>query len=115
MRIFYSVFLDRYKILAEATVTERTGMLRFTYPQGEDARIIFNLSRRIGGHADFEKVNIINNSRIEGQIHCTPKGGGFGRGGGKISYDLYFVCEISVPAEKLQFFSNESFIDESIK
>ncbi len=112
---FYSVFLDRYKILAEATVTQRTGMLRFTYPEGEDARIIFNLSRRIGGHADFEEVRIVNDRRIEGHIHCTPAGGGFGRGGGRISYDLYFVCEISVPAKKMQFFSNEEFIDETVK
>ncbi len=112
---YYSVFLERYNILAEATVTLRTGMLKFTYPENSDARLIFNFSRRIGGHADFEKIKILNDTQIEGEIICTPAGGGFGRGGGNISYKLYFVCEMSKPAKKMQFFSNENFVDESVK
>ncbi|MBQ2848333.1 MAG: GH92 family glycosyl hydrolase [Clostridia bacterium] len=111
---YYSVHLDRYGIFAEATVSARTGMLRFTYPETDDARIIFNISRRIGGKADFEHVEIIGNNRIEGSVHCTPKGGGFGRGGGGISYDFYFACEFSVPAEKLCFFSNEEMMVENL-
>lgn len=112
---YYSVILERYGIKAEATVSAHTGMLRFTYPQSEDARVIFNFSRRIGGYADFESINIINNKRIEGCIHCTPAGGGFGRGHGGISYDLYFVCELSVPAKNMQFFSNETYAEADIK
>lgn len=112
---YYSVVLDRYNILAEATVSERTGMLRFTYPENSDARAILNFSRRIGGHADFEKIEIINNSRIEGVINCTPKGGGFGRGHGGISYNLFFVCEFSVPCKKMQFFSDEEYAEDNLK
>lgn len=111
---YYSVILDRYDIKAEATVTEHSGLLRVTYPETDDARLIFNISRRIGGRADFQKVNIISNSRIEGTIVCTPKGGGFGRGDAGISYNIYFVCELSVPAEKIRFFSNENMIDDNI-
>ena len=108
---YYSVHLERYGIFAETTVSEHTGMLRVTYPQNEDARLIFNFSRRIGGHADFEEVKIISNTRIEGCIRCTPAGGGFGRGGGNISYNLHFVCELSHPAKELRFFSNEEFVE----
>ncbi len=104
---YYAVKLQRYNIFAEATVSPHMGMLRFNYPEKSDARVIFNFSRRIGGKADFEKVEIINDRRIEGTIICTPKGGGFGRGHGNISYNLSFVCEISHPAKKMQFFSNE--------
>ena len=104
---YYSVKLQKYNIFAEATVAQHTGMLRFTYPEKSDARVIFNFSRRIGGKADFEKIEIINNRRIEGTIVCTPAGGGFGRGHGGIFYNLSFVCEFSHPAEKMQFFSNE--------
>lgn len=111
---YYSVLIERYGIFAETTVTHRTGMLRFTYPQTDDARVIFNFSRRIGGKADFEKIEIINNRRIEGVIHCTPAGGGFGRGHGNISYDFYFALELSEPADKLRFFSNEEFADEGL-
>ncbi|MBQ8762649.1 MAG: GH92 family glycosyl hydrolase [Clostridia bacterium] len=112
---YYSVNLKRYGIKAEATSSMYNGMLRFTYPEKSDARVIFNFSRRLGGHADFEQVEIINDRRIEGSIHCTPKGGGFGRGGGGISYDLYFVCELSAPAKSMRFFSNEEFAQENIK
>ncbi len=110
---YYSVILDRYAVKAEATVSAHTGMLRLTYPEKSDARVIFNFSRRIGGHADFERVEIINNQRIEGSIHCTPAGGGFGRGHGNISYNFYFVCEFSAPAKSMRFFSNEKFSREN--
>lgn len=112
---YYSVDLERYGITAEATVSKHTGMLRFTYPVSENAGIIFNFSRRIAGHADFEHIDIINNNCIEGYIKCTPKGGGFGRGEGKISYNLYFVCELSVAAKTMRFFSNEEYVRDEIR
>ena len=111
---YYSVILDRYAIKAETTVSAHTGMIRLTYPEKSDARVIFNFSRRIGGHADFEHIEIINNQRIEGSIHCTPAGGGFGRGDGNISYNFYFVCEFSAPAKSMRFFSNEKFARENL-
>lgn len=112
---YYSVMLERYGIKAEATVSLHTGMLRFTFPEESDARLILNFSRRIGGKADFEKIEIINNSRIEGSIKCTPAGGGFGRGDAKVSYNLYFALEMSAPASQMRFFSNEEFAEEGIK
>lgn len=111
---YYSVLLKRYGIFAEATASLHTGALRFTYPKSSDRRVIFNFSRRIAGHADSQSVNIVNGRRIEGHIHCTPKGGGFGRGSGKISYDLYFVCELSESARQFRFFENEELLPENI-
>lgn len=111
---YYSVYLDRYDIKAEATVSSHTGMLRFTYPERSDARVIFNFSRRIGGHADYEKIKIVSDRRIEGHIHCTPAGGGFGRGHGNVSYDLYFTCELSAPAKNMRFFSNEVYAEDDL-
>ncbi len=108
---YYSVRLDRYDILAEATVAPHTGMLRISYPENADCRMIFNLSRRIGGKADFVKAEIVSDTRIEGEIICTPKGGGFGRGHGNIEYNLFFVIELSRPMKKAQFFSNEEILD----
>lgn len=111
---YYSVHLDKYGILAEATASARTGMLRFTYPESSDARVILNFSRRIGGHADFEHVDIISDKRIEGSIKCTPAGGGFGRGHGNISYNLYFVCEFSEPANTMRFFESEEYAEDNL-
>ncbi len=111
---FYSVLLERYNILAEATVTTRTGILRFTYPKAEDSGIIFNFSRRIAGHADYEEIKLVDDTHIEGHIKCTPKGGGFGRGGGGIGYDLYFVMELSKAPKMARFFEYEEFTAEGL-
>lgn len=111
---YYAVQLDRYNVFAQATVAQHTGLLQFTYPENADARVIFNFSRRIGGKADSETIHIINDHRLEGHIVCTPKGGGFGRGHGRIAYDLYFVCEFSRPAKKMQFFENETFLADTL-
>lgn len=112
---YYSVKLDRYDVLAEATATCHTGLLRFTYPENNDSGIIFNFSRRIAGKSDLQKINLTDDSHIEGFIRCTPDGGGFGRGQGKIDYTLYFSLELSKPAKELCFFENEEFYDNSVK
>lgn len=108
---YYSVLLDKYNILTEASVTQRTGILRFTYPKSNEAGLIFNLSRRIAGKADYQSVKITDNRYISGHIHCTPKGGGFGRGNGNIGYELYFYAEISKPVNSIKFFENEEFVE----
>ncbi len=110
---YYSVLLEKYGVLAEATVSEHTGILRFTYPESSEKKIIINFSRRIGGKADFQEIDVMNDKKIEGHIKCTPKGGGFGHGHGKISYDVYFVMEFSVPFNEKKFFSNEEFTEEN--
>ncbi len=109
---YYSVFLDRYSIKAEATVTEHTGFLRFTYPETTDGRLLFNLPRRIGGKADYESFHLIDSTRFEGELRCTPKGGGFGHGAGNISYNLYFYGEASKPFKDYFFFTDEEKINE---
>ncbi len=108
---YYSVLLERYGVLAEATTSEHTGILRFTYPTSAQKKVIINFSRRIGGKADFQEIDVINDRKIEGHIKCTPKGGGFGHGYGKIFYDVYFVMEFSQPFINKRFFSNEEFTD----
>ena len=105
---YYSVFLDRYKIKCEASVTCHTGILRFTYPKSKEGGIIFNFSRRIAGHSDRQKVKV-NGRYIEGEIICTPKGGGFGRGNGGIDYKLYFCLEVSQDFT-YRFFENEEIL-----
>ncbi len=58
---YYSVPLTRYGITAELTATNRTGLHRYTFPQTEDAAVVFDLEN--GGCWDkatntfFEKVS----------------------------------------------------------
>ena len=109
---YYSVALDRYGIFAEVTTACHSGILRFTYPKSDTGGIIFNFSRRIAGHADKQNV-CVDGNKIEGEIVCTPLGGGFGRGHGGIGYKLYFSLEISKPFE-FRFFENEEFLESGI-
>ncbi len=111
---YYGVFLDKYNIKAQATVTEHTGFLKVTYPKSENARLLFNLPRRIGGRADFQSLSLIDSARFEGVIKCSPKGGGFGHGGGNISYTLYFYGEVSKPFSDYFFFTDEKKIKENL-
>ena len=106
---YYSVFLDRYGVLAEATVSCHAGIFRFTYPKYDTGSIIFNFSRRIAGHADLQRVSV-EGKKIEGEIICTPAGGGFGRGHGGIGYKLFFSLELSKEFE-YRFFENEELLD----
>lgn len=108
---YYSVVLGRYNVLAECTASEHAGILRFTYSQDSEKKIIINFSRRIGGKADFQKIDIVSDRKIEGHIKCTPAGGGFGHGHGKIFYDVYFVMEFSHPFTNKKFFESEEFTD----
>lgn len=107
---YYSVYLDRYKVKCEASATVRCGILRFTYDEKNDARIIINLSRRIAGQVDFQRVNILNSTTLEGELTCTKNGGGFGRGNGGIGYKLFFRIELSSPALEINAFENEEFL-----
>ncbi len=109
---YYSVKLDRYGIFAEATATPHVGYLRLHYPESSDARLIFNLPRRIGGRADLERLRVVSETRVEGEIVCSPKGGGFGHGAGGIGFTLYFVCELSKPMKSRFFFTDETRLSE---
>ena len=111
---YYSIFLDRYKIKAEATATMRTGILRFTYPESKEAGLIFNFSRRIAGKSDYQYINVVSDTQIEGHIVCNHKNGGFGRGAGNIDYDLYFCIELSKAFKSKSFFANEELVKEDI-
>lgn len=104
---YYSVFLERYKIFCEATVSAHTGQLRFTYPQSENSGLILNFSRRIGGRASVQEVRIQGNS-VQGCIVCNHTHGGFGRGKGNIDYRLYFSLVLSIPISDAFFFENET-------
>ena len=110
---YYSVMLDRYGIFCEATVSCRTGMLRFTYPEGEQGAIIFNFSRRIAGRSTAQHVRIDGNV-IEGCIECDHSCGGFGRGYGHVDYKIYFRLEISGRVASAQFFENEKYFDNDL-
>ena len=86
---YYSVPLTRYNILAEMTATERGGIHRYTFPEGEDASIILDLVH--GGCWDRPEdlyAEAVSDTRIEGHRHTY---------GWANAQKVFFVIEFSKP------------------
>ncbi|MDR1593184.1 MAG: GH92 family glycosyl hydrolase [Prevotellaceae bacterium] len=94
---YYSVNLTDYNIRAEATVTPHAGMLRFTYPENKTSRIQIDLARRVAGASAWQTVRVIDDRTIAGRMECTPNEGGWGNGGGKALYTVYYYAQFSRP------------------
>ncbi len=99
---YYRVALPRYGVEAELTAARTAGVLRFTYPTGETARVKLDLGRRIGqknrwltqGH---QHVDVASPTSLEGWAHCPHEDGGWGRGDGGVDYTVYFCAVFSAP------------------
>jgi predicted alpha-1,2-mannosidase len=94
---YYAVTLEDYGIRAELAAAARAGILRFTFPATDKARIQIDLARRIGGTATQQYVKVVSDHVIEGWMHCTPAGGGWGNGAGHVGYRVHFRAEFSKP------------------
>lgn len=102
---YYKVVLDDYQIKAELTSAPRAGMLRFTFPKNNDSRIQIDLARRIAGTSTEQYVKVEDDYTISGWMKCVPEGGGFGNGGGRTDYTVYFWCQFSKPLKKFGVWS----------
>ena len=92
---YYAVTLDDYKVRAEMTAAQHSGILRFTFAKNAQSRIQIDLARRIGGTSLRQTVKVTGARTIEGEIECTAKGGGFRHG--TVNYTLYYHAEFSRP------------------
>ena len=100
---YYSVLLTDYNIKTEASATPRGGILKFTYPENKQSRIQIDLARRVGGTSVYQYIKIVDKNTIRGWMKCTPDGGGWGNGGGKADYVVYFYAQFSKPLENYGF------------
>jgi predicted alpha-1,2-mannosidase len=101
---YYSVDLLRYGIKAELTAAPRAGIIRFTYPESGAARIQIDLGRRIGQKERWlshsrQSVRVVDDHTIEGFMECSEKDGGWGRGGGHVSFTQHFCAVFSKPLQ----------------
>jgi predicted alpha-1,2-mannosidase len=101
----YSVRLTDYNIQVEATAAPHSGILKFTFPQSELARIQVDLARRVGGTSTYQSIEIVDDRHIQGWMRCTPDGGGWGNGDGKANYTVYFYAELNKPMQQTGFWS----------
>jgi predicted alpha-1,2-mannosidase len=61
---YYTVKLDKYNIKAELTVTERTGLHKYTFPAG-GGNVILDLKHR--DKVKYSEINISDNGEISGE------------------------------------------------
>lgn len=94
---YYSVRLTDYDIRIESSATPRCGILRFTFPRSEQARIQIDLARRVGGTSTFQYVEVVDEHTIRGRMHCPPEGGGWGDGQGNANYTVHFYARFDKP------------------
>ncbi len=72
---YYSVFLKDYSIRAELTATPRVAIQRYTFPAGEDSRILFDIGNRQGESGAVRDAEIVltEDGRIEGWVITEPE------------------------------------------
>jgi predicted alpha-1,2-mannosidase len=102
---YYSVRLSDCNILAEATAAPHSGMLRFTFPESGNSRIQIDLARRVGGTSVEQYIKVLDDNTIQGWMKCTPEGGGWGNGGGKPDYTVYFFARFNKPLNRFGVWS----------
>lgn len=87
---YYSVFLNKPKVMAELTSTEKVGFHRYTFPESKKSKIIIDLYHKIyWGHTDESQIYFENDSVISGY---KMLGSGWQR-----HRKVYFVAKFSKP------------------
>lgn len=90
---YYSTFLNKYAIKTEVSATERTGISRFTFPEGK-SNILLDLGTGLTNESGAT-VKIVNNQEIEGWrmtgTFCYNDG---------TERPVYFVARFNKPASE---------------
>jgi predicted alpha-1,2-mannosidase len=95
---YYAVNIDRYKVKAELTATERVGFHRYTFQPNADAHIIVNLERGIGWDAPVEgRLEQVNDTLVTGYR--------LSKGWAK-DQRIYFAAVFSQPLKGVKLYSN---------
>lgn len=101
---YYSVVLDDYKIKAELSATERTGIHKYTFTEGDEANIILDLTAGIynyDGKVNWSSVRVENKTLVTGYRLTN----GWAR-----EKHLYFAMEFSEPVKEYGIINEEQMI-----
>jgi len=87
---YYSVHLRRWNVNAELTATERTGLVRFTFPAGQPANILIPLSHTLT-RTERADIHIVGPDTVEGSVRSQAF-----CGAGQF-YTTYFTLKVNRP------------------
>ncbi|HRB55931.1 MAG TPA: hypothetical protein PLR36_06125, partial [Ferruginibacter sp.] len=97
---YYRVLLDKYKIKAELTATERVGMHRYQFEKNDTARLLFDMSFGMGwDRATDALVEKINDSTITGYRFSN---------GWAEDQKVFFTAVFSQPMQAIQYYIKDS-------
>ncbi len=94
---YYAVDLANYGVKAELTVTQRTGMHRYTYPTSVEQKLSIDLGHILQanwGHKSLEgEIEVIDNKTLRGRRTSS---------GWAHNHPVFFYAEFSTPFEVIQ-------------
>lgn len=95
---YYAVQLQRYRIKAELTATERVGFHQYTFPASDDAKIIIDLQEGIGWDRPVNcMIRQVNDTTIEGHRFST---------GWAKDQQVYFTAIFSKPIAQFSLYDD---------
>lgn len=95
---FYQVTLSDYKVKAELTATERVGYHRYTYPENEYSRILFDIGHKYGESGPVVDTDITfdpKTNTVSGYLETYPTYATFCDEGNTVK--SYFYAKIDKP------------------
>ncbi len=109
---YYSVLLKDYNIKAELTATERVGFHRYTFPQSENSRLIFDIGHKQGESSDVTEAfaQLVNEKEVEGYVETNPEYVKFCDPGNRVK--MYFVARLSKAPDSFGTFQ-DSIVQEN--
>lgn len=71
---YYSVLLKDYQVKAELTATQRVGFHRYTFPETDQAHVLFDIGNQQGesGKVKDASITYTQDGRIEGYVITSP-------------------------------------------
>lgn len=106
---YYSVDLEDYGIKAELTGVSKSGYLRFTYPESEDAHIVIDNAR--SEYENYFRV-IPERNEVEGYVTNSGRVGNQGFTGREFA--CYFVAKFSKPFSSYEIVPEPVFTDSKL-
>ena len=105
---YYSVLLKDYQVKAELTATARVGFQRYTFPESENAHILFNIGNRQGesGAVRDAYIKQIDENTIEGYVITEPEYVKKYQAGASVA--MYFYAKLDRAPESVEVFYQDS-------
>ena len=97
---YYQVYLDKYKVKAQLTATERTGFHQYTFQKTDNAHLLVDLGFGMGWDAPVEThISQLNATTFEGYRFSK---------GWADDQRIYFVIQLSAPVNKTELYDNSA-------